>query len=61
MAEMAELDSEFSFSSYYYMGVKIIGFRDSFDKFINQYLQQILDFIPKDEQLFATLKEKQKK
>jgi len=33
MAEMADLDSEFSFSAYYYMGIKISGFRDSFDRF----------------------------
>ena len=56
MAEMAELDSEFYFGSYYTFNIKIVGFRDSFDRFINQYLSQILEFIPKDQQLFENLK-----
>jgi hypothetical protein len=56
MAQMAELDSEFFFSSYYSFNIKIVGFRDSFDRFINQYLSQILDFLPKDQQLFENLK-----
>jgi len=58
---MAELDSEFYFGSYYTFNIKIVGFRDSFDRFINQYLSQILEFVPKDQQLFENLKEKQKK
>ena len=58
---MAELDSEVSFTAYYNMGIKVVGFRDSFDRFIAPYLTKILDFIPKDQQLFETLKEKQKK
>lgn len=61
MAEMAELDSSFSFSAYYTLNVKITGFRDSFDRFTNQYLNEIFDFTPKDQQLFETLKEKQRK
>jgi insulysin len=60
-AEMAELDSEFTFSAYYYLGIKITGFRDSFDRFTSQYLKQILDFRPSNQQLFETLKEKQRK
>jgi len=39
---MAELDSEFYFGSYYTFSIKITGFRDSFDKFINEYLSKIL-------------------
>lgn len=35
---MAELDSEFTFNAYYYMGIKIQGFRDSFDRFVSSYL-----------------------
>lgn len=53
---MAELDSECYFSSYYALNIEIVGFRDSFDRFINQYLSQILEFIPKDQQLFENLK-----
>ena len=59
MAEMAELDSEFSFGSYYTLNIKINGFRDSFDRFTQQYLKQILSFVPTDAALFETLKEKQ--
>ena len=58
---MAELDSEFSFGSYYTMNIKISGFRDSFDRFTQQYLKQILSFEPTDAALFATLREKQHK
>jgi len=58
---MAELESEFSFSAYYYMGIKISGFRDSFDRYTTEYIQKIFDYVPKDQQLFETLKEKQKK
>lgn len=61
MAEMAELDSDVNFNSYYYLGIKISGFRDSFKGFTNQYLKQILEFVPKDQQVFETLKEKQTK
>lgn len=61
MAQMADLDSEFSISSYYTMNISVKGFRDSFDRFINSYLEQILQFNPTDRQLFETLKEKQKK
>jgi insulysin len=61
MAEMADLDSEFSFGSYYTLNIKITGFRDSFDRFVNEYLKEITNFTPKDQQLFETLKEKQKK
>ena len=43
------------------MGIKITGFRDSFDRFTSQYLTKILDFVPTDNLLFQTLKEKQKK
>jgi secreted Zn-dependent insulinase-like peptidase len=59
MAEMAELESEFSISSYYTINIKVTGFRDSFDRFVNPYLKEILEFIPTDAQLFETLKEKQ--
>lgn len=38
VAEIAELESEFSFSSYFTLNLKITGFRDSFDRFTNQYL-----------------------
>lgn len=41
--------------------MKITGFRDSFDRFINRYLKEILDFVPTNLPLFETLKEKQKK
>lgn len=61
MAEMADLESECSFGSYYTFNIKITGFRDSFDRFVNQYLQEITTFLPKDQQLFETLKEKNKK
>ena len=61
MAEMAELDSEFSFGSYFTLNIKISGFRDSFDRYTQQYLKQILSFVPSDEALFLTLREKQKK
>jgi hypothetical protein len=61
MAEMAELESEFSFGNYFSINIKIVGFRDSFDRFINPYLQKILEFTPSDQQLFNNLKEKQKK
>lgn len=61
MADMADLDSEFSFSSYFTLGISITGFRDSFDRFTSQYLKEILEFLPSDKQLFETLKEKQKK
>jgi secreted Zn-dependent insulinase-like peptidase len=42
LAQMADLDSEFSISSYYTMNISVKGFRDSFDRFINSYLEQIL-------------------
>lgn len=58
---MADLDSDFSFSSYYIASIKIMGFRDSFDKFVNPYLKEILEFTPNDAKLFDTLKEKQRK
>ena len=61
MAEMADLDSDFSFSSYYTASIKIMGFRDSFDKFVSPYLKEILEFTPSDAKLFDTLKEKQRK
>ena len=51
-AEIAELDSNVSISSYYTVNIKISGFRDSFDRFINPYLKEILEFIPTDKQLF---------
>lgn len=60
-AEIAELDSSVSISSYYTMNIKVSGFRDSFDRFINPYLKEILEFIPTDKQLFETLKDKQTK
>ena len=43
------------------MNIKVSGFRDSFDRFINPYLKEILEFIPTDKQLFETLKDKQTK
>lgn len=61
MAEMADLGSEFDFGSYYTLNLKIDGFRDSFNNFINYYLTSIFSFIPDDLQLFETLKEKQQK
>lgn len=61
VAEIAELESEFSFSSYFTLNLKITGFRDSFDRFTNQYLNEILGFVPNDQQLFDNIKEKQKK
>jgi len=42
LAEMAELGSECSISSYYTMNIKITGFRDSLDRFVNPYLKEIL-------------------
>ena len=39
---MADLDSEFYFGSYFTFNITISGFRDSFDKFINEYLCKIL-------------------
>lgn len=56
MAEVAELDSYFDFGSYYTFNLKIYGFRDSFSSFINYYLNEILNFLPNDQQLFNTLK-----
>ena len=61
MAQMAELDSGFNFNSFFNFGIKIAGFRDSFDRFTCEYIQEILDFVPKDQQLFNTLKQKERK
>lgn len=49
---MADLDSDFSFSSYYTASIKIMGFRDSFDRFVSPYLKEILEFVPTDQRLF---------
>lgn len=49
---MADLDSDFSFSSYYTASIKIMGFRDSFDRFVSPYLKEILEFVPSDQRLF---------
>jgi secreted Zn-dependent insulinase-like peptidase len=43
------------------MNIKVNGFRDSFTKFMDQYVSRILDFVPVDTALFETLKEKQVK
>lgn len=53
---MAELGSECSISSYYTMNIRITGFRDSLDRFVNPYLKEILEFTPTDAQLFETLR-----
>jgi hypothetical protein len=42
MAEMAELDSSFTFSSYFTLTLAVAGFRDSFDRFTSEYLKEII-------------------
>jgi secreted Zn-dependent insulinase-like peptidase len=61
MAEVAELNSEVSFGNYYTMNIKVNGFRDSFENFIEQYLEKILSYGlngNNDASLFESIKEK---
>lgn len=52
------MDVTFKFVSYFSADVTISGFRDSVIHFVEPYLKQILEYCPKDVEMFKTMKEK---
>ena len=57
-AELAQVDVTFKFVSYFSADVTISGFRDSVIHFVEPYLKQILEYCPKEVEMFKTMKEK---
>lgn len=48
LAEMAEIEVEVTFVSYFSLDIKFKGFRDSLRLFVVEYLKKFFEFVPTD-------------